>query len=122
MYRLTNDDSSQEKSTLVCKDVDNVEKDGKRLNKPGKCRSRISKVEGSLDYGADADGDQQGQGAPTSREEKVSSLKTVSCLDLDFLNLLYNLCFTMAIVVAIDIKKVSEPIVFAVVVVVYGLS
>lgn len=75
---MTNDDSSQDKSTLVSKDTDMVDGEGKRLNKLGKPRSRVTKVEYPLDYGADADADQHGQGAPTSREEKVSSLKTVS--------------------------------------------
>lgn len=76
LTRLTNDDSSQDKSTLVGKDTDMVDGEGKRLNKLGKPRSRVTKVEYPLDYGADADADQHGQGAPTSREEKVSSLKT----------------------------------------------
>ncbi|KAL6319706.1 hypothetical protein AAG906_026776 [Vitis piasezkii] len=76
LTRLTNDDSSQDKSTLVSKDIDMVDGEGKRLNKLGKPRSRVTKVEYPLDYGADADADQHGQGAPTSREEKVSSLKT----------------------------------------------
>lgn len=75
---MTNDDSSQDKSTLVSKDTDMADGEGKRLNKLGKPRSRVTKVEYPLDYGADADADQHGQGAPTSREEKVSSLKTVS--------------------------------------------
>ena len=75
---MNNDDSSQDKSTSVCKDADMVEGEGKRLSKLGKPRSRVTKVEYPLDYGADADADQHGQGAPTSREEKVSSLKTVS--------------------------------------------
>lgn len=76
LTRLTNDDSSQDKSTLASKDTDMVDGEGKRLNKLGKPRSRVTKVEYPLDYGADADADQHGQGAPTSREEKVSSLKT----------------------------------------------
>lgn len=74
--RLTNDDISQEKGTLISKDVDAVEGEAKKLNK--KCRSRSSKPESSTDCGADADGDQPSQAAPSSREEKVSSLKTVS--------------------------------------------
>lgn len=86
---MTNDDSSQDKSNVVSKEADIVEGEGKRLNKFGKPRSRVTKVEYPLDYGADADADQQGQGAPTSREEKVSSLKTVSfffpCVQFDLL-------------------------------------
>ncbi|XP_030458213.2 probable UDP-N-acetylglucosamine--peptide N-acetylglucosaminyltransferase SEC [Syzygium oleosum] len=74
--RLNNDESSQEKSTLISKDVDGVEGDCRKLNKLGKCRSKISKVECSLDCGGDGDVDQPCQGTPSSREEKVSSLKT----------------------------------------------
>ncbi|KAJ7945770.1 Tetratricopeptide repeat (TPR)-containing protein [Quillaja saponaria] len=74
--RLTHDESSQDKATLMCKDTDAVEGEGKRLNKLGRCRSRLSKVDSSIDCGADADGDQPVQGIPSSREEKVSSLKT----------------------------------------------
>lgn len=55
-----------------------MEGEVKRSNKSGKFRSRNSKADCSPDYGADADGDQQGQGVPLLREEKVSSLKTVS--------------------------------------------
>lgn len=66
-------------------DNDAVEGEGKRINKLGKCRSR-NKVECPLEYGADADGDLPVQGVPSSREEKVSSLKTVSSiLSVEFL-------------------------------------
>ncbi|XP_048330512.2 uncharacterized protein LOC107418253 isoform X2 [Ziziphus jujuba] len=78
LTRLAIDESSQDKSTSMCIDnVDNdaVEGEGKRINKLGKCRSR-NKVECPLEYGADADGDLPVQGVPSSREEKVSSLKT----------------------------------------------
>ncbi|KAA3460598.1 putative UDP-N-acetylglucosamine--peptide N-acetylglucosaminyltransferase SPINDLY [Gossypium australe] len=76
LSRLTNDESSQEKSTLISKDGDAIEGAVKKLNK--KCRSRVSKADALLDFGVDADGDQPSQGASSSREEKVSSLKTVS--------------------------------------------
>ncbi|MBA0863537.1 hypothetical protein Goshw_022605 [Gossypium schwendimanii] len=76
LSRLTNDESSQEKSTLISKDGDAIEGAVKKLNK--KCRSRVSKADALLDCGVDADGDQPSQGASSSREEKVSSLKTVS--------------------------------------------
>ena len=79
IYRLANDENSQDKS-LLSKDNDSIEGEGKKLNKLGKCRSRLSKTDSSLDCGADADGDQHVQGAPSSREEKVSSMKTVSLL------------------------------------------
>ncbi|KAK8604626.1 hypothetical protein V6N13_099558 [Hibiscus sabdariffa] len=74
LTRLTNDESSQEKSFVISKDINAVEGAVKKLNK--KCRSRISKADALLDCGVDADGDQPSQGAPSSREEKVSSLKT----------------------------------------------
>lgn len=76
--RLSNEESSQDKSTVIYNDCETMEGEVKRSNKSGKCRSRNNKVDCSLDYGADADGEQHGQGAPSSREEKVSSLKTVS--------------------------------------------
>lgn len=73
------EESSQDKSTVISRDNDVVEGEVKRLNKLGKCRSRNSKLEYPLDSGADADGDFTAQGGVTSsREEKVSSLKTVS--------------------------------------------
>ncbi|KAK8657781.1 hypothetical protein V6N13_036004 [Hibiscus sabdariffa] len=72
--RLTNDESSQEKSTVISKDSEAMEGAVKKLNK--KCRSRNSKADALLECGADGDGDQPIQGAPSSREEKVSSLKT----------------------------------------------
>jgi cobalamin biosynthesis Mg chelatase CobN len=75
---LSNDESSQDKSTVICNDSETMESEVKRSNKSGKCRSRNSKVDCSLDYGPDADGEQHVQGVPSSREEKVSSLKTVS--------------------------------------------
>ncbi|XVF11623.1 hypothetical protein REPUB_Repub08aG0043100 [Reevesia pubescens] len=74
LTRLTNDESCQEKITLISKESDAVEGEGKKLNK--KCRSRNSKADPLLDCGADADGEQPSQGPPSSREEKVSSLKT----------------------------------------------
>ncbi|CAJ2644476.1 unnamed protein product [Trifolium pratense] len=69
--------TSQDKS-LLSKDTDSIEGEGKKFNKLGKCRSKPSKTDSSIDCGADADGDQhvQLQGAPSSREEKVSSMKT----------------------------------------------
>ncbi|KAL1323422.1 hypothetical protein HN51_033771 [Arachis hypogaea] len=73
--RLANDENSQDKS-LLSKENDTVEGEGKKLNKLGKSRSRLSKTDSSLDCGADADGDQHVQGANSSREEKVSSMKT----------------------------------------------
>ncbi|KAK1564986.1 hypothetical protein Q3G72_016269 [Acer saccharum] len=80
--KLNNEDSnhsSQDKGNLMMsKETEAAEGESKRTNKLVKCRSRISKIESSssLDYGADADGDQPVQGTTSSREEKVSSLKT----------------------------------------------
>ncbi|KAK4779317.1 hypothetical protein SAY86_006845 [Trapa natans] len=74
--RLINDDHSQDKSTVIFKESDTLEGEGKKLNKIGKCRTRISKIECLLDYGGDAELEQHGQGTPSSREEKISSLKT----------------------------------------------
>lgn len=72
--RLINEDSNPSSH----KETDLAEGEGKKLNKLGKCRSRISRLDSSLDYGGDGDGDQPGQGTTSSREEKVSSLKTVN--------------------------------------------
>ncbi|KAL9228410.1 hypothetical protein vseg_003996 [Gypsophila vaccaria] len=74
---FTVNDSSLDKLPVIVKESsDAVDGDSKRLNKIGKCRSKFGKVEDHLDCGADVDGDQHSQGAPSSREEKVSSLKT----------------------------------------------
>jgi hypothetical protein len=78
-YRLINDENSQDKS-LLSKDTNSNEAEGKLLNKLGKCRSKPSKTDSSIDCGADADGDPHVQGAPSAREEKVSSMKTVSLI------------------------------------------
>lgn len=76
LARLVIDETSQDKSAVVCRDSDVVEGEGKRLNKLGRCRSRTSKAESPVDGGADAEGDLPVQGVPSSREERVSSLKT----------------------------------------------
>ncbi|CAI9112948.1 OLC1v1013461C1 [Oldenlandia corymbosa var. corymbosa] len=59
----------------MSKDVEFMEGEGKQFKKLGKCRSK-SKVEYPLDCGVDAENDQNGQGSSSSREEKVSSLRT----------------------------------------------
>ncbi|XP_042499019.1 probable UDP-N-acetylglucosamine--peptide N-acetylglucosaminyltransferase SPINDLY [Macadamia integrifolia] len=74
--RSTNDENCGERSTATCKDTDATEGDCRRLNKLAKCRSRINKGDGPPEYGPDTDADHQCQGVPSSREEKVSSLKT----------------------------------------------
>lgn len=86
VFRLTNEDSNHSSShhdkgsILMSKEMDVAEVEGKKINKLGKCRSRISsKMDSALEFGVDADGDQSGLGtSSSSREEKVSSLKTVS--------------------------------------------
>ncbi|CAN1291498.1 Probable UDP-N-acetylglucosamine--peptide N-acetylglucosaminyltransferase SEC [Linum perenne] len=74
--RLINDESHEKGSLLTSKDTDTVEAEAKKMNKLGKCRSRSSKGDAGFDFGGDADADQHGQGSVSSREEKVSSLKT----------------------------------------------
>nr|DAD22055.1 TPA_asm: hypothetical protein HUJ06_023518 [Nelumbo nucifera] len=54
--------------------VDATEREAKRLNKLGKCCSRINKGKCSLECGPDTDADQHCQGAPASREEKVKKM------------------------------------------------
>ncbi|XP_028781850.1 probable UDP-N-acetylglucosamine--peptide N-acetylglucosaminyltransferase SEC isoform X2 [Neltuma alba] len=61
---------------MLSRDTDSADGEGKKLHKLGKCRSRFSKTDSSVDCGADGDGDQHVQGVTSSREEKVSSLKT----------------------------------------------
>ncbi|KAL8159218.1 hypothetical protein V2J09_000755 [Rumex salicifolius] len=64
-----------DRSGLPCKEShDAAEAEGKKLYKLGKCRARI-KLEDNLG-GVDIDADQHSQGTTSSREEKVSSLKT----------------------------------------------
>lgn len=58
-------------------DVAEAAVEAKQMKKLGKCRSK-SKVDYPLDCGTDADADQNGPGNSSSREEKVSSLRTVS--------------------------------------------
>ncbi|KAK4375829.1 hypothetical protein RND71_006506 [Anisodus tanguticus] len=59
------------------KDIEIGDTEGKQLKKLGKCRSRMGKLDSPPDCnGADAEADHNVQGVPSSREEKVSSLKT----------------------------------------------
>ncbi|XP_073059142.1 uncharacterized protein [Primulina eburnea] len=75
--RTVTDETISEKITLMHKDVDALDVEASQSKKVGKCRSRTSKVEYPPDCcGADTDADQNGLGVPSSREEKVSSLKT----------------------------------------------
>jgi len=78
LCRLSNEENNQDKISLLGKDSDTVELEGKQSKKLGKSRSRIGKMEFPIDCGADAEGDHNIPGVPSSREEKVSSLKTVS--------------------------------------------
>lgn len=73
--RIVNDESSTRgKINLSNKEIDLTE-EGKKLSKLGRSRSR-NKGELPLDCGTEVDADQQSQGIPSSREDKVSSLKT----------------------------------------------
>jgi len=77
LCRLSNEETNQDKMMFVGRDSDAVELESKQSKKLGKSR-RIGKMEFPIDCGADAEGDHNGPGVPSSREEKVSSLKTVS--------------------------------------------
>ncbi|KAK3005721.1 hypothetical protein RJ639_016706 [Escallonia herrerae] len=72
--------SEEDKSGLMTsKETDSCwDAEGKQSKRSAKWRSRSGKMmDCSVDSGADPDADQNGQGgAPSSREEKVSSLKT----------------------------------------------
>lgn len=74
--RLNNEENNQEKISLLGKDSETMELESKQSKKLGKSRSRSGKMEFPMDCGADAEGDHNGPGVPSSREEKVSSLKT----------------------------------------------
>lgn len=78
IYRITTDETILEKITFTGKDVEALDVEASQSKKLGKCRSKTSKAEYPPDCGADTDADQNGQGAAISREEKVSSLRTVS--------------------------------------------
>lgn len=90
LRRSTYAENNHDKGSLINKDADIADGEGKQLKKSAKCRSRISKVEYPLDCGADADADQHGQGVSSSREEKVSSLKTVSFLVIPWINFCFS--------------------------------
>ncbi|PIN27038.1 Protein O-GlcNAc transferase [Handroanthus impetiginosus] len=75
--RITTDEAILEKLNFPSKDAEALDVEASQSKKVGKCRSKTSKVEYPPDCGgADAEADQNGQGVATSREEKVSSLKT----------------------------------------------
>ena len=78
-----NDEAQDSKPNLTSKEADSnatveVTEGKKSSSRLGKSRSRNSKLDNSLDYGPDNDNDQPSQGPSSSREERVSSLKTVS--------------------------------------------
>lgn len=78
LCRLSNEENNI--SLMLGKDSDVVELEGKQFKKLGKSRSRNGKMEFPIDCsgGGDGEGDHNSPGVPSSREEKVSSLKTVS--------------------------------------------
>ncbi|KAL8464731.1 hypothetical protein ACS0TY_034297 [Phlomoides rotata] len=66
-----------EKFIFMNKEAQVLDVEASQLKKNGKCRSKTIKAEYLPDsWGADTDADQNGQALATSREEKVSSLKT----------------------------------------------
>lgn len=68
-----------EKLIFMNKDAEVLDVEASQLKRIGKCRPKTIKAEYPPDsWGADTDADQNGHGLATSREEKVSSLKTVS--------------------------------------------
>ncbi|KAM3374589.1 putative UDP-N-acetylglucosamine-peptide N-acetylglucosaminyltransferase SPINDLY isoform X1 [Capsicum galapagoense] len=74
LSRVIADEICQDK---LKKEVEITDTEGKQLKKLGKCRSRMGKLDCPPDCnGADAEADHNVQGVPSSREEKVSSLKT----------------------------------------------
>ncbi|KAL4557906.1 hypothetical protein LXL04_036100 [Taraxacum kok-saghyz] len=73
---FNNEENNQEIISLSVKDSDTVELEGKQSKKLGKSRSRSGKMEFPMDCGPDAEGDHSGPGVPSSREEKVSRIKT----------------------------------------------
>ncbi|KAH6770532.1 tetratricopeptide repeat protein [Perilla frutescens var. hirtella] len=75
--RITIDETVVEKLTFMAKDAEALDMEASLSKKVGKSRTKNIKVEYIPDSGgADIDGEQSGQGVTTSREEKVSSLKT----------------------------------------------
>lgn len=77
--RITIDEAVVEKLTFAAKDAETLDMEVSLSKKVGKYRTKNIKVEYPPDSaGLETDADQSGQGVATSREEKVSSLKTVS--------------------------------------------
>ncbi|EYU22249.1 hypothetical protein MIMGU_mgv1a0049472mg, partial [Erythranthe guttata] len=75
--RITADEMILEKLTFAGKDVEALDLEASQSKKIAKSRSKTCKVEYPPDCGGvETDADQNGQGVATSREEKVSSLKT----------------------------------------------
>lgn len=78
VYRINAEDTVVEKLAFVSKDAEALDMEASLSKKVGRGRTKNIKVEYPPDIvGADTDADQSGQGVAT-REEKVSSLKTVS--------------------------------------------
>ncbi|KAG6383025.1 hypothetical protein SASPL_157240 [Salvia splendens] len=74
--RIALDETIVEKPAFMAKDADALDMETSSLKKVGRSRTKNIKVEFLPDsVGADTDADQSGQGV-TTREEKVSSLKT----------------------------------------------
>ena len=91
--RIAIDETVVEKPAFMAKDADALDMETSSSKKVGRSRTKNIKVEFLPDsVGADTDADQSGQGV-TTREEKVSSLKTVSSfLILILILLIVNHC------------------------------
>ncbi|KAK4394895.1 hypothetical protein Sango_1643800 [Sesamum angolense] len=75
--RINIDETILEKMNFMSKDAEAFDAEASQSKKVGKCRSKLTKMEYPPDCGgAETDADQNGHGVATSREEKVSSLKT----------------------------------------------
>ncbi|KAL8041797.1 hypothetical protein ABFX02_09G007300 [Erythranthe guttata] len=75
--RITADEMILEKLTFAGKDNEALDLEASQSKKIAKSRSKTCKMEYPPDCGGvETDADQNGQGVATSREEKVSSLKT----------------------------------------------
>ncbi|KAL0441149.1 UNVERIFIED_CONTAM: hypothetical protein Sradi_0053800 [Sesamum radiatum] len=75
--RINIDETILEKMSFMSKDAEAFDAEASQSKKVGKCRSKLTKMEYPPDCGgAETDADQNGHGVATSREEKVSSLKT----------------------------------------------
>ncbi|KAL0356374.1 UNVERIFIED_CONTAM: hypothetical protein Sradi_4084300 [Sesamum radiatum] len=75
--KINIDETILENMSFTSKDAEAFDAEASQSKKVGKCRSKPTKMEYPPDCGGvETDADQNGHGVATSREEKVSSLKT----------------------------------------------